>query len=163
MTDGLVKKNGIFSFSYASYKVNLEPLGYTERRKEGDFQNLRKYLCKYYSNQYIPPLILTSKKLTEASIRRKEKYFTMEKFFTGLRKKASPFSATGFAASPRMQNMFGIRGNHSMGQMPPSLISSLAKPPMEKFGASIITLQPTEKRFGGKTSAYISPMLPPCN
>lgn len=82
VSDGLVKKGGLFSFSYASYKICLEPLGYQVRRKEEDFQNLRKYLCKVYPNQYIPPLILTSKKLTERAIHKKEKYFT--KFLTNV-------------------------------------------------------------------------------
>lgn len=76
VSDGLVKKSGLFSFSYASYKVQTEPLGYLVRRKEEDFVMLRKYLCKIYPNMYIPPLILTSKKLTEKAILKKEKYFT---------------------------------------------------------------------------------------
>jgi sorting nexin-7/30/sorting nexin-8 len=76
VTDGLVKKEGIFSFSYASYRITLEPLGYDVRRKEEDFIYLRKYLCRVYSNQYIPPLILTAKKLTEKAIQKKQKYFT---------------------------------------------------------------------------------------
>lgn len=44
VSDGLVKKGGIFSFSYASYKVTLDPLGYSVRRREDDFIKLRKYL-----------------------------------------------------------------------------------------------------------------------
>ena len=77
VSEGLVKKGGLFSFSYASYKITLEPLGYNVRRKEEDFINLRKYLCKIYSNQYIPPLILTEKKLTEGAIQKKEKFFNI--------------------------------------------------------------------------------------
>lgn len=77
VSEGLVKKGGMFSFSYASYKVTLEPLGYNVRRKEEDFINLRKYLWKIYSNEYIPPLILTEKKLTESAIKKKEKYFNI--------------------------------------------------------------------------------------
>lgn len=44
VTDGLVKKGGMFSFSYATYKIELEPIGYYVRRKESDFSSLRKYL-----------------------------------------------------------------------------------------------------------------------
>lgn len=76
VTDGLVKKEGIFSFSYASYRITLEPLSYDVRRKEEDFINLRKYLCRVYSNQYIPPLVLTAQKLTEKAIQKKQKFFT---------------------------------------------------------------------------------------
>lgn len=87
VTDGLVKKGGLFSFSYASYKVNLQPLGFEVRRRDVDFQNLRKYFCKMYSDQVIPPLIMSAKKLTERAIKSKEKYFTM--FLTSvLRNKA---------------------------------------------------------------------------
>lgn len=44
VSEGLIKKGGMFSFSYATYKIIVEPLGWTVRRKEEDFINLRKYL-----------------------------------------------------------------------------------------------------------------------
>ena len=82
VSEGLIKKGGMFSFSYPTYKIVVEPLGWTVRRKEDDFMTLRKYLWKIYPSQYIPPLILTSKKLTEDALKKKEKYFT--KFLTNV-------------------------------------------------------------------------------
>lgn len=76
VSEGQVKKGGMFSFSYATYKITVEPIGWNIRRKEEEFQYLRKYLWKAYPNQYIPPLIMTSKKLTEHAIQKKEEYFT---------------------------------------------------------------------------------------
>lgn len=80
--DGLIKKGGFLSFSFISYKVSLEPLSYWVRRREEDFTFLRKYLWKMYPSQFIPPLIMPSKKMTEESILKKEKYFT--KFLTNV-------------------------------------------------------------------------------
>lgn len=82
VNDGWVKKLGLFSFSFISFKVDLEPLGYSVRRKEEDFQYLRKYLCKIYPAHFIPPLVLGSKKQTEEVIKKKERYFT--KFLTNV-------------------------------------------------------------------------------
>lgn len=63
-----------------SYKVTLDPLGYAVNRTEDDFTSLRKYLCRIYSNQYIPPLVLPNSKVKEVAISKKEYYFT--KFLT---------------------------------------------------------------------------------
>lgn len=44
VSEGQVKKGGMFSFSYATYKITVEPIGWNIRRKEEEFQYLRKYL-----------------------------------------------------------------------------------------------------------------------
>jgi hypothetical protein len=74
--NSLIVKEGFFSFSYPTYKVELEPIGWKVRRKESDFVFLREYLRKIYPQMFVPPLILTNDKLSEASLKKKEKYFT---------------------------------------------------------------------------------------
>ena len=61
VSDSQVKKGGLFSFSYPTYKITLEPLGWNVRRKESEFVYLRKYLCKHYPNHIIPPLMSDNK------------------------------------------------------------------------------------------------------
>jgi len=74
VSDSVVKKGGLFSFSYPTYKISTFPLLWTVRRKESDFVSLRKYFVKHYSNQLIPPL-MSDGKLTEERMRKKEYFF----------------------------------------------------------------------------------------
>lgn len=55
VSDSLVKKGGMFSFSFPTYKITLMPLGWAVRRKEAEFAYLRKYLLKVYPNQIVRP------------------------------------------------------------------------------------------------------------
>lgn len=48
-----VCKDGFFSFSYASYEVQLNPIGWKVRRKESDFVFLREYLRKKYPQHFV--------------------------------------------------------------------------------------------------------------
>ena len=43
-----VSKGGIFSFSYLSFRVASEPMGWEVRRLEKDFVTLRQYLVKQF-------------------------------------------------------------------------------------------------------------------
>ena len=61
VSDSLVKKGGMFSFSFPTYKITLRPLGWSVRRKEAEFIYLRKYLLKTYPNQFVRILIFTFK------------------------------------------------------------------------------------------------------
>ncbi|CAI2361988.1 unnamed protein product [Moneuplotes crassus] len=76
VSKGKVCKDGFFSFSYISYEVQLNPIGWCVRRKESDFIFLRDYLRKKYPQHFVPPLVLTNDKSSESSLRKKEKYFS---------------------------------------------------------------------------------------
>uniref|UniRef100_A0A7S3K5Y5 PX domain-containing protein n=1 Tax=Euplotes crassus TaxID=5936 RepID=A0A7S3K5Y5_EUPCR len=76
VSKGKVCKDGFFSFSYISYEVQLNPIGWCVRRKESDFIFLRDYLKKKYPQHFVPPLVLTNDKTSESSLRKKEKYFS---------------------------------------------------------------------------------------
>lgn len=48
-----VCKDGFFSFSYASYEIQLNPIGWKVRRKEQDFIFLREYLRRKYPQHFV--------------------------------------------------------------------------------------------------------------
>jgi len=73
---GRICKNGFFSFSYPSYTVQLNPVGWIVMRKEQDFIFLRQYLRVKYPQHFIPPLVLTNDKMSSVGLKKKEKYFT---------------------------------------------------------------------------------------
>lgn len=76
VSDSQIKKGGLFSFSYVTYKVTLDPFGWNVRRKEADFIYLRKYLLWIYPNHVIPPLLLLGGSLAEDWIFKKEHYLS---------------------------------------------------------------------------------------
>ena len=48
-----VQKDGFFSFSYPSFEVQVNPVGWKVRRKEQDFIFLREYLRKKYPQHFV--------------------------------------------------------------------------------------------------------------
>jgi hypothetical protein len=76
VTEGLIKEGNIFTPSYITYRITTDPLGYEVRRKDADFQFLRKILQRAYPHIIIPPCVSKSPKQTPKYIKKREKYYT---------------------------------------------------------------------------------------
>ena len=76
VTESQIKKGGLFSFSYPTYKVTVAPLGWCVRRKESDFIYLWKYLMKIYNNMIVPPLMTLDGKMGKDKLDKKEYFFS---------------------------------------------------------------------------------------
>ena len=52
----LIREGGMFSAAYVTFKVTTSPLGWETRRRESEFDTLRKILVKTFPQIMVPPL-----------------------------------------------------------------------------------------------------------
>ena len=76
MSEGLIKEGSIFSPSYITYKLTTLPFSYEVRRKDADFQFLRKILLRQFPHLIIPPCPPKAQKLTPKFVKKREIYYT---------------------------------------------------------------------------------------
>ena len=77
VNEGLIKEGGIFSSSYITYKVCTSgPISYEVRRKDADFNFLRKILLKQCPHVIVPPCVQKAPKMTPKYIKKREVYYT---------------------------------------------------------------------------------------